>query len=266
VTVKLVVSGATGRMGRAVAALAGAEEHVTLLGGIAPREPGVDPGSGGYPTLVDLEDAGALIDASQVLIDFSAPDYLARLLGLHGDRLGGRALVVGTTGLDSECRRLLEEAQTRTAVLTAANFSVGVNLLVRLARIAARVLDAQDFDVEIVEAHHGRKEDAPSGTALALGEAVAEGRGAALAALRRDGRSGRSGPRPSGEIGMHALRGGGVAGEHIVHFLGEREQIRLGHTAAGRDLFAEGALRAARWLAGREPGGYTMAQVLDLED
>jgi 4-hydroxy-tetrahydrodipicolinate reductase len=266
VAVGLVVSGATGRMGQAVASLAGADDHLSILGGITPDHAGADPHRIGYPHLVGLEDAGPLIESAQVLMDFSAPDYLRRLLELHGPRLKGRALVVGTTGLDADCLRRLEEAQARTAVLTAANFSVGVNLLLRLARIAARVLDAEHFDVEIVEAHHGRKEDAPSGTALALGEAVADSRGAALDAVRRDGRSGRVGARPPGEIGMHALRGGGVAGEHIVHFLGEREQIRLAHTAAGSDLFAAGALRAARWLAGRGAGRYTMAQVLGMED
>ena len=118
--------------------------------------------------------------------------------------------------------------------------------------------------MEMVEAHHRRKEDAPSGTALALGEAVAAGRGVELAEVRRDGRSGRPGARPGGEIGFHALRGGDVVGEHQVLFLGERDRLELVHRASDRALFAEGALRAARWLAGRAPGRYTMRDVLGL--
>jgi 4-hydroxy-tetrahydrodipicolinate reductase len=137
-----------------------------------------------------------------------------------------------------------------------------VNVLLSLVRDAARALEG--YDVEIVEAHHRRKEDAPSGTALALGEAVADGRGLTLDRVRRDGRSGRPGPRPDGEIGFHAVRGGQVVGDHEVLFLGEMERVELVHRASDRTLFAAGALRAARWLSGRPAGRYTMLDVLGI--
>jgi 4-hydroxy-tetrahydrodipicolinate reductase len=148
-------------------------------------------------------------------------------------------------------------------VLTAANFSVGVNVLLSLVATAAAAL-GPEYEVEIVEAHHRRKEDAPSGTALALGRAVAGARGVELDAVRRDGRSGRPGARPAGEIGFHALRGGSIVGEHQVWLIGEMDRLELVHRAADRALFAEGALRAAAWLAGRAPGRYSMRDVLGL--
>ncbi|MEX0907087.1 MAG: 4-hydroxy-tetrahydrodipicolinate reductase, partial [Gemmatimonadota bacterium] len=150
------------------------------------------------------------------------------------------------------------------AVLTAANFSIGVNLLLSLCEEVGGALDASAWDVEITEAHHARKVDAPSGTAIALGQAVARGRGVELAAVRRDGRSGHVGARSSGEIGMHSLRGGNVVGEHTVTFFGARERIELSHAATDRAVFAEGALAAAHWLAGRAPGRYAMRDVLNL--
>jgi 4-hydroxy-tetrahydrodipicolinate reductase len=182
---------------------------------------------------------------------------------MHGDTLAGKALVVGTTGLGDGERGMMETAARRTAVLQAANFSVGVNLLVALAERAAQVL-GDDYDVEIVEAHHRRKVDAPSGTALALGEAVARGRGVELEDVRIDGRSGRPGERPRGQVAFHALRGGDIVGEHRVMLIGERERIELAHVAQDRALFAEGALRAAKWIAGKPAGSYTMKDVLGL--
>ena len=257
---RIVVSGATGRMGRAVAALAAEAGDVELVGGIG-REAGALPGA--YERIAPPEDAAELISGCDVVVDFSAPEFLARVL--DAAPLDGRALVVGTTGLDDALHRRLDALAERAAVLVAANFSVGVNLLLALVEEAARRLPADRYDVEIVEAHHRGKADAPSGTALALGRAVAEGRGADLVALRRDGRSGRPGARPAGEIGFHAIRGGAVAGEHGVLFLGALERIELSHVAADRSLFAEGALVAARWMAGKPPGRYTMRQVLGLD-
>jgi 4-hydroxy-tetrahydrodipicolinate reductase len=200
---------------------------------------------------------------ADVVIDFSSPELLRRLLEMHGDALGGVGLVVGTTGLMPEEQALLTRQAQRSPVLQAANFSVGVNLLLALAERAAAVL-GDDYDVEIVEAHHRRKVDAPSGTALALGDSVASGRGVWLGDVRVDGRGGRPGERPRGEVAFHAVRGGDIVGEHSVMFIGERERIELGHVAQDRALFAEGALRAARWLAGREPGAYSMRDVLGL--
>ncbi|HSH46131.1 MAG TPA: 4-hydroxy-tetrahydrodipicolinate reductase [Longimicrobiales bacterium] len=260
----LVVSGATGRMGRALAGLMEDAEDLRALGGIAPSGPEVDPAGSGYPEIVPPDACGELIRRADVLIDFSAPTQLAEILDRHGDTLDGTALVVGTTGLEAGHHERLRAAAERVPVLVAANFSVGVNLLLGLVERAAGALDGDAYDIEIVEAHHRRKEDAPSGTALALGEAAARGRGQDLSDLRTDGRSGRTGARPEGEIAFHALRGGGEPGEHVVHFLGERERISLSHRAAGRELFAEGALVAARWLAGRDAGEYRMTDVLGL--
>jgi 4-hydroxy-tetrahydrodipicolinate reductase len=197
------------------------------------------------------------------LIDFSAPAFIRGLLEGKPESVAGTALVIGTTGLSQEENRLLDEAAGRTAVLTAANFSVGVNLLLSLARRAAAAL-GPEFDVEVVETHHRRKVDAPSGTALALGDAVAAGRGISLGDVRVDGRSGRPGARPNGEIGFHALRGGDVIGEHQLHFIGDLERVTLGHIASDRSLFAAGALRAAAWIVGKGPGRYTMEQVLGI--
>jgi 4-hydroxy-tetrahydrodipicolinate reductase len=265
-TLDIVVSGATGRMGRALGRLLGDAADLHAIGGIAPDPPAEGAESPAYPRIAPVADAGEMLRRCDVVIDFSAPDQLRELLESHHDALRGRALVVGTTGLEPPLETALDRLSAHAAVLTAPNFSVGVNLLLGLVERAARVLSPDHYDVEIVEAHHARKEDAPSGTALALGRAVAAARDAPLERLRVDGRSGRPGARPVGEIGFHALRGGEVAGEHIVHFLGARERITLGHAAQSRELFAEGALVAARWIAGRDPGRYTMGQALGLDD
>lgn len=258
---RIVVSGATGRMGQSVAAIAVETEGVELVGGVV-REVRDGRGVVGYPRVATPEGAGPLVEDADLVLDFSAPGLLTRLLDAQSDALEGRALIVGTTGLDPEHFRRLEALADRSAVLVASNFSLGVNLLLSLVEEAARVLPADHFDVEIVETHHRHKVDAPSGTALALGAAVARGRGIELDEVRRDGRSGQTGARPEGEIGFHALRGGTVPGEHRVLFLGGRERVELVHGASDRALFAEGALVAARWLAGREPGWYTMQDVL----
>lgn len=258
-TARIVVVGANGRMGQALASLAVGEPGVELVGGVV-RDGGRVVA--GYPRVAEPEGAASLIEEADLVLDFSAPALLGRLLDAQGELLAGRALVVGTTGLDGALLRRLEGLAEQSAVLVAANFSVGVNLLLQMVEEAARLLPAERFDVEIVETHHRQKVDAPSGTALALGESVARGRGVRLDEVRRDGRSGETGARPRGEIGFHALRGGSVPGEHRVLFLGGRERIELVHGAADRALFAEGALAAARWLAGRAPGWYTMRDVL----
>lgn len=260
----LVVSGATGRMGQALSRLIAEAEDLRALGGISRDPASHDPAAAGYPEIVSVQEADELVRRADVVLDFSAPDQLAALLGECSDALTGRALVVGTTGLDPGTEEQLRDLAGSAPVLVAANFSVGVNVLLGLVRSAAHALDAERYDIEIVETHHRHKEDAPSGTALALGEAAARGRNGNLDDLRRDGRSGRAGPRPSGEIGFHALRGGGVPGEHTVHLIGERERIILGHTALHRDLFADGALLAARWVAERGAGWYGMGDVLGL--
>jgi 4-hydroxy-tetrahydrodipicolinate reductase len=267
--IDLVIAGIRGRMGQALLQLAEAKAPaaagVRIIGGIA-RNSGrmqrAGAGSGELP-VVTAEGAGDLIAQAAVVIDFTGASGTHALLEQHADTLSGRALVIGSTGLQAETLTLLDGVSGRTAVLMAANFSVGVNLLLALVARASATLPAAEYDIEIVEAHHGRKVDAPSGTALALADAAARGRGVALQDVRRDGRSGES-ARPVGEIGLHAVRGGNVIGEHQVLFLGARERVELNHAAQDRALFAEGALRAACWLAGRPAGRYAMKDVLGL--
>lgn len=260
--VRVVVSGATGKMGSALARLAAADDALQLIGGIA-RSAEDGDARANFPLLRTPSGADQLIAGSDAIIDFSAPAFLRELIDRQGEALAGRALVVGTTGLGDSDHQLLARQAERSAVLVAANFSVGVNLLISLAEQAARALGAE-YDIEVVEAHHRRKEDAPSGTALALGEALARGRRMELKEARRDGRTGRPGARRSEEIGFHAIRGGDVVGDHQVLFFGDGERVELVHRASDRALFAQGALRAARWLQGREPGHYSMKDVLGL--
>ncbi len=258
--IRVVVSGASGRMGRVLAELCAADDGIEVMGGLDRSASQEVPG---YAVIQDAEHARDLIRSADAVIDFSAPEFLSALATKQKDALAGRALIVGTTGLDDRARGALDEISQSSPVLVAANFSVGVNLLLALSEKTASIL-GEDYDVEIVETHHKRKEDAPSGTALALAEAVAVGRGVDLEAVRTDGRTGRPGARPAGEIGLHSLRGGDVVGEHMVSFIGGRERIELGHVATDRALFAEGALRAARWLSGQPAGHYTMRDMLGL--
>jgi 4-hydroxy-tetrahydrodipicolinate reductase len=263
--IDLVIHGVRGRMGSALARLAAGRTDVRIVAGIGRTAGDADEAARcGCHRIVGVAEAGAAVAQADVVIDFSRGDGTAALLAHAGDALAGRGLVVGTTGLDMATEQLLEQLSRRAGVLQAANFSVGVNLLLVLAEQAAALLGADAYDIEIVEAHHGGKVDAPSGTALALGEAVAKGRRVALESVRRDGRSGHTGARPTGEIGMHAVRGGTVIGEHQLMFLGGRERIELRHEALDRSLFAEGALEAAIWLAGQPAGRYGMRDVLGL--
>lgn len=251
-------------MGQAIAGRIARSADLELVGGVARTARAVTLPDGATVQAASPAEAVELFEAADVVIDVSSADALRDTLASAGGALKGKALVVGTTGFDADTERRLEELAWHAAVLAAANFSIGVNVLVELVERAARVLDAQRYDAEIVEIHHGRKADAPSGTALALARALAHGRGDDLDARRRDGRSGNTGARPTGEIGLHAVRGGGVIGEHRVLFLGENERVELAHAAGDRTLFADGAIAAARWIAGRPPGRYTMSQVLGL--
>lgn len=246
-------------MGRAVARLVQADPQLELIGGIDRDGAAAE----GYPIVVGIADAADLLARADVLIDFSAPALLGDVLKARRAARLSSALVTGTTGLGDGEREMLRAEADVAPVLTAANFSLGVNLLVQLSERVARTLGTA-WDVEIIEAHHRRKEDAPSGTALAIGQAVADGLGEELADVRIDGRTGRPGPRPAGQIAFHAVRGGDVVGDHHVHFLGELERIELTHRASDRSVFAAGAIHAARWLAGRSPGSYSMREVLDL--
>jgi len=254
----IVICGLRGRMGQTLLRLARERDGLDVIGGID-RDAGDSDGI----DVQRMEDCEALLQRAGVVIDFSSAAATGALLGR--DALRGRALVIGTTGLGDDVEERIDARSGDVAVLTAANFSVGVNLLLGLTARVAAALPASAYDIEVLEAHHRRKADAPSGTALALARAAAQGRGATLDELRRDGRSGDTGARPEGEIGMHAVRGGGVVGEHSVMFIGERERVELRHEAFDRSLFADGALVAAQWLAGRAPGRYSMQQVLGLE-
>jgi 4-hydroxy-tetrahydrodipicolinate reductase len=236
------ILGADGRMGRAIAEAAGA----AVAGSI-------DRGGS----------AADLAAACDVLVDFTAPEALQA--HLDAAVAAGRPIVVGTTGLGPDHHRAIDEAARHVAVLQTANTSVGVNLLRALVENAARRL-GPDWDIEIVEMHHRHKLDAPSGTALLLGAAANRGRGAAGDdALNRLDRM-QAGPRAREEGGVYysSLRGGSVAGDHLVVFAGEGERIELGHRAESRAIFARGAVRAALWLAGKPAGRYTMADVLGL--
>ena len=240
---RIGIIGSAGRMGQALAdAIAAAGE--TLSGGID---------KGGDPL--------ALARASDVLVDFSSPHALEA--NLDAAVAAGVPIVVGTTGLEERHHFLCDDAALRTAVLQTGNTSLGVTLLAHLVREAAQRL-GEDWDIEIVETHHRMKVDAPSGTALLLGNAAAEGRGIDLASNSARGRDGITGARPAGEIGFASLRGGTVAGDHTVHFLADNERLSLSHMAENRAIFARGAVRAAQWLIGKGAGRYTMPQVLDL--
>ncbi|MFO1112331.1 MAG: 4-hydroxy-tetrahydrodipicolinate reductase [Rhodospirillales bacterium] len=264
---RIGITGCAGRMGRLLLQTVLATSGASLAGGIEqPGHPalGEDLGTlaGAQPVGITAgADAAALFAAADVVIDFSAPTAVlanAPLAAAHGT-----ALVVGTTGLAAEHRAALSAAAEAVPVVVAANMSIGVNLLLGLTRRVAGIL-GPEWDIEIVEMHHRHKVDAPSGTALALGEAAAAGRGAMLddAAVRV--RDGHTGARPAGAIGFATLRGGDVVGEHTVIFAGEGERIELTHKAASRGIFAGGAVRAALWCEGRAPGLYGMPDVLAL--
>jgi 4-hydroxy-tetrahydrodipicolinate reductase len=197
-----------------------------------------------------------------VVVDFTAPEGSVALAQAAAKR-GGPALVIGSTGFDSAQEAAVAEAASRVPIVKAGNFSIGVNLLVGLVEQAARALGPA-YDVEIFEAHHRRKVDAPSGTALMLGRAAAAGGGVELETAAVYGRQGVTGPRPEGAIGFSVMRAGGIVGEHAVVLAAEDEVITLSHSAHDRSLFARGALVAARWVAGRSPGLYDMTDVLGL--
>ena len=264
---RVCVIGPHGRMGRAVLALAGERGDVQVVSALA-RPGSTAVGAEVAPGVVVTDDMNAALAGADVYIDFSTPQATADVALAAMAR--GVAGVVGTTGLNDRAHAALEVLSKRAPVLWAPNFSPGVNLLLDLAERAARAL-GPEFDIEVVELHHRKKRDAPSGTALALAESLARGRAdtgtdaASDAALTRVlGRAGDTGPRAPGELGIAAVRGGDVIGEHTAYFLGEHERIELTHRAATRSVFAAGALRAAAWLAGKPAGRYRMSDVLGL--
>lgn len=263
----IVVAGASGRMGRMVtqtlledgrARLVAALEHEghPWIG----RDLGEAQGGAALGVTVGDDPLAALASA-QGVIDFTTPPATVALADLAAQ---ARAVhVIGTTGLGAADLARIEAAARHAVIVRAGNMSLGVNLLVRLVEKVAAALD-EDWDVEVVEAHHRHKVDAPSGTALMLGEAAARGRGHDLATLRLPAREGVTGPRERGSIGFSAIRGGDIVGEHDVIFAARGERVALRHVATDRGIFARGALRAVLWGQGRRPGQYDMADVLGI--
>jgi 4-hydroxy-tetrahydrodipicolinate reductase len=256
--IRIGVAGALGRMGRVVAALVDARPGLELAALFDRAE-----SSGQALDGRTLVEASAALGACDVIVDFSTGAASAALARLAGGR-GGPALVIGSTGMSGDEERAVRDASARIAIVKSGNFSLGVNLLLGLVRQAARALPAADYDIEVFEAHHRRKIDAPSGTALMLGRAAAEGRGVDLDAVSERGRDGITGARGPGAIGFSVMRAGGVVGEHSVLFAAEDEIVTLSHSARDRSLFARGAIEAARWVATRPPGLYDMTDVLGL--
>lgn len=262
---KIAIVGAAGRMGRMlVAAVAQAEGAVLVGGSEATGHPdlGKDLGvlAGLDAQAVALtSDTRALFEAADAVIDFTVPVATAAHAALAAET--GTVLVIGTTGLQVQHQDAIERAAKKTALVQAANYSVGVNLLQGLVEQAARILP-EIYDIEIVEMHHRHKVDAPSGTALALGHAAAKGRDVNLDDVADKVRDGITGARRSGDIGFATLRGGDVVGDHTVMFAGPGERVEITHKAASREIFASGAVRAAIWACGQKPGLYSMQDVL----
>ena len=264
---RVALLGASGRMGRAILALLPNTQGMRLTGATA--SPGsallgqeVSLVTGAADKVVFVDDPARAIVNADVVIDFTVP--ATSLRNVEACSAAGKPIVVGTTGFDPDGRNLLQQAALRIPVLLSPNMSVGVNLLYKLAQIAAATLDSE-YDIEIFEAHHRHKRDAPSGTAIKIGEVVAAARGTTLEADADYSRSQSSGGRRSGSIGFSVARGGDIVGDHIVTFAGPGERIELVHRAQDRMAFARGALKAARWLAGRAPGMYSMQDALGLK-
>ncbi len=264
---RIGISGCAGRMGRMLVAEVAATAGCTLSGGVdAPtsRELGKDIGELAGIGAVGMKagsDLAALLAASDVVIEFSVPEASVAHAALAAQ--AKKALVIGTTGLDGKAHDALVAAAKSAPLLWAPNMSLGVNWLLALVEQTARRL-GDDYDIEILEMHHRHKVDAPSGTALALGKAAAEGRKIDLAAKSQRTRDGITGARKAGDIGFATLRGGDNAGEHRVIFAADGEMLELGHRATSRRVFARGAVTAAQWLAPQKPGLYSMKDVLGL--
>ncbi|PQO23861.1 4-hydroxy-tetrahydrodipicolinate reductase [Rhodobacteraceae bacterium WD3A24] len=263
----IVVMGPSGRMGRMLVELIRDSDAARLSACLeAPGHDwvGRDVGTamGGAEIGVSVtDDPAAALEGAEAVIDFTAPAATVAMAPLAAK--AGAVHVIGTTGMSEDDLAAIAEAGRRNVIVRAGNMSLGVNLLVELTRKVAAALDA-DYDIEVVEAHHRNKVDAPSGTALMLGEAAAEARGRQLEEVAERGRDGITGARERGAIGFSAIRGGDIVGEHDVIFAGEGERIVLRHVASDRALFARGALRAALWGQGRSAGEYSMRDVLGL--
>jgi 4-hydroxy-tetrahydrodipicolinate reductase len=264
--IKTVIAGASGRMGRTLIRALAEQKDFRLVGALEARaraDLGKDSGevAGASKNGVPLsDDALSLIAQTDALIDFSAPEASAELTALAAQ---ARIVhVIGTTGFTKDHEEKIRAAARHAVIVKSGNMSLGVTLLAALVKEATKALP--DFDVEIIEMHHRMKVDAPSGTALLLGQAAAEGRGVSLSDKSIRARDGHTGPRPEGAIGFVSLRGGTVVGDHDVVLAGPSERIVLSHIAEDRAIFARGAIAAARWGRGKKPGLYAMADVLGI--
>ncbi len=266
--IKIAVCGAAGRMGGRIIAAVKEAEGVELSGALErPGHPmlGMDAGmvAGVGSNHVKIsDDINAVVQGCDVLIDFTTPKVSLKNLEVCG--LHKKAIVIGSTGFTPEERELARELGREIPVVLAPNMSVGVNVCFKILADIAKIL-GEDFDVEIVEAHHKLKKDAPSGTAVRMGEVVAEALGRDYNKVANYHREGICGERSKEEIGMQTIRGGDIVGEHTVYFIGMGERIELTHRAHTRDMFSRGSVRAAKWVVGKAPGIYDMQDVLGLK-
>jgi 4-hydroxy-tetrahydrodipicolinate reductase len=265
--IKFAIVGAAGRMGRTLVRTVHEAQGCVVSGACEyagadtiGQDAGVLAGVGPLDVLISADPEAAIAEADAVL-DFTIPD--ATVIFAEHAAAHKTVHVIGTTGLSDAQEATIATLAERATIVKAGNMSLGVNLLVALTQRVAKALDAE-FDIEVVEMHHRHKIDAPSGTALMLGEAAASGRGVDLASHSVRGRDGETGARPEGHIGFASLRGGSVVGDHTVIFAADGERIELTHKAADRSLFARGAVKAAMWGQGKGPGLYSMADVLGL--
>ncbi len=266
---RLIVAGAGGRMGRALTRVISETPGAVLAGAL--EAPGSDLLGKDAGVLAGLPANGVLLSGdlwslsakADGILDFTVPGATIANVAIAAER--GLVHVIGTTGLSASDDAVIRSVTSRAIVVKSGNMSLGVNLLAALVKRVAQSLD-ESFDIEILEMHHKAKIDAPSGTALLLGEAAAEGRTVALDQRSARGRDGVTGARRSGDIGFASLRGGSVTGDHSVIFAGPMERIELTHRAEDRTMFAQGAIKAALWARGQKPGFYTMADVLGLNE
>ena len=266
---RIAITGAAGRMGRilieAVDAAEGAQVGAAI---VLPNDPmvGVDAGAiaglGKNLNVVAVTDVAAAVDSFDVLIDFTAPE--ATMANVEICRKAGKKIVIGTTGLNDDQKAGLEAAAKDMGIVFAPNYSVGVNLCLNLLRMAASVM-GDDSDIEVIEMHHKHKVDAPSGTALRMGEVVAETMGWDLKEVACYGREGQTGARPHKQIGFETIRGGDVVGDHTVMFATDGERVEVTHKAQSRMTFAKGAVRAAKWIGSQDNGLYDMQDVLGFQ-
>ena len=261
-TMKIAIAGAGGRMGRVLTRVFNETPGCAVVGGLEIKGSPLVGAAMGDTGAIITDDPATLFKSIDAVIDFTVPAATLSLVEYSAS--AGIVHVIGTTGIDADGDQKVRSAAKTARIVKSGNMSLGVNILASLVKKAAKAL-GEEFDIEVLEMHHRHKIDAPSGTALLLGKAAAEGRGIGLAKRSIRTRDGHTGARPVGDIGFATLRGGSVVGDHTVMFAGNSERIELTHKAESRDLFAYGAVKAALWARDQKPGLYSMADVLGLE-